>query len=104
MKTLATFSSSDTAWMLTGLLGKQGIPFRVSKIDEDENGLEAYEVLVDDEHYETGCEVAEQWVAACEKAYETSTARRCPVCNSPHVGPVHDVEGVIQCRDCGHVL
>lgn len=111
MKTIATLDS-ENARLLCAFLAKQGIASDICG-NTDENGLEATEVLVQDDIYESACEAAEKWYAERTAEHERKTSRRCPTCRSPRVEYVQDfdyektltrINAVYRCEDCGRIF
>ena len=68
METIATLDS-ENARLLSAFLAKQGIACDM-RGSTDENGLEATEVLVQDDMYQPACEAAEKWDAERTAEYE----------------------------------
>src|SRR5450759_376349 len=90
MMTIATLDSENTR-LLSAFLAKQGIACDI-RGNTAENGLEANEILVQDDIYQSACEAAEKWEAERTTEYERKTSRRCPTCHSPHVEYVQDFD------------
>ena len=111
MKTIATLDA-ENARLLSAFLAKQGIACDI-RGNTDENGLEANEILVQDDIYQSACEAAEQWDAERTAEYEKNTSRRCPTCRSPHVEYVEDfdykhslirIDAVYRCKECDRIF
>jgi ribosomal protein S14 len=104
MKTLATVSDQSDAERLMVRLKDAGIPSEIKTTPEEESGLDAIDVLVEDDRYDQACDLVDKWVAEQQAEYEAKTTRRCPACGSPHLEHVPDVESVIRCRECGRLV
>lgn len=111
MQTLATLGP-ETALALMTFLKESQIPCEAQTITE-ETGLEATEILVEDDCFEKACEAADRWQEAMVAASQERTQRRCPKCHSPNVEYVKDFDyensitkigAVFHCKDCGNVI
>ena len=111
---MQTFAVLDveTAEVLAAFLMKEGIGCE-SRLVEDENGLEAVELQVDDAQFDRACELAEQRQNAVTEEAAKKPKRRCPACASTHVDYIEDLDGVktitqisaiYRCADCGHIV
>ncbi|MDD4872852.1 MAG: hypothetical protein PHR77_20050 [Kiritimatiellae bacterium] len=111
MKTIATLTP-EYAQLLAAFLVEQGIACE-TRNTTDENGIDAAEVLVQDDIYESACKATEIWDAEMLAEDERRTSRRCPTCNSPHVEYIKDIDyektmtkimAIYRCKDCNRVF
>ena len=92
----------DTARVLLERLRREGISADLRATTE-ESGLDIGEIMVEDDHYERACDVAETWQAELREEAEKKSRKRCPKCNSWHLNyvPREPVGPIWKCRDCG---
>ena len=78
MKTIALLDVVEVGTLLERLK-KEAIPFETRTVTQ-ESGLEVSEVMVDDSHFDRGCDIAEAWnaeqIAEADKRYKQSQATR----------------------------
>ena len=111
MKVLSTFHSPEEYSELTRLLEADRIPYELRTLQE-ESGLEAIELIVEDGHYEHACDVVDNWfsaqVAAQQKAlHERIRCAKCGSSNWERVNdPFYSEKGLVAmtCKDCGCVF
>lgn len=111
---MQTFAILDagSAKVLSELLEREGIVCQ-SRTVEDENGLEAVELQVQEAQFDRACDLAEQQQAAASEEAQKNPKQRCVACKSANVEYIEDLKGVktitkiaavYLCHDCGHVV
>src|SRR5690349_9921471 len=91
----------DEARTLLEKLRREGIAADL-RITTEESGLETGNIMVEDDHYERACDVADAWQKNLIEESKKKSKRRCPKCRSPHLQRIpHDKLGYVwRCSNC----
>lgn len=111
MNVIATIDP-ESAPELEKLLKEHQIEFQTKTVTE-ETGFDVTGFMVNDDVYDTACNLVEEWQAAAIEQVHASSSNRCPSCRSANLEYAEDIDydktvtkiqAIYRCKDCGYIF